>query len=195
MLLNHVVLALLWTLYGVLHSVLAGLRVKQFFAKHMGRHYKHYRLAYTVFAFVTFALIIWYQVSIESFNLFKPTLFSRLAGGLVAAAGLSLMLICIKKYFMGLSGLRSLLQEEVYTELLISGVHRYVRHPLYLGTFLFIWGSFLLFPTLSILITDVVITAYTMFGMQLEEKKLVRDFGEQYKRYQKSVPKLIPKFR
>lgn len=95
---------------------------------------------------------------------------------------------------MGLSGLRSLVQEENYSELHISGIHRYVRHPLYLGTFLFIWGLFIVFPTLSLLISNSVITIYTLIGIKLEEKKLVLEFKEQYKAYQKTVPKLIPKF-
>ena len=94
---------------------------------------------------------------------------------------------------MGLSGLRSLLQEETYSELLISGIHRYVRHPLYLGTFLFIWGLAILFPTLSLFISNLVITIYTLIGIKLEERKLVIEFGDQYRTYQQNVPKLIPK--
>ena len=194
MLATHLLVALGWILYGVLHSVLASLRVKNFFKIRLGQGYRHYRLAYTLFAFAGLLLVAGFQFSITSFHLFTPVLFTRILGGIITASGLALMLICIKKYFMGLSGLRSLLQEEVYTELIISGVHRYVRHPLYSGTFLFIWGLFIVFPSASLLVSNAVITGYTLFGITLEEKKLVADFGEQYRVYKKTVPKLVPRF-
>lgn len=194
MLSNHVLVAAFWAVYVVLHSVLASLTIKKFFKKKLGTYFKHYRLAYTIFAFAGFVLVVWFQASIRSADIFKPFLFTNIAGVIVTAAGLTIMLICIKKYFMGLSGLRSLVQEENYSELHISGIHRYVRHPLYLGTFLFIWGLFIVFPTLSLLISNSVITIYTLIGIKLEEKKLVLEFKEQYKAYQKTVPKLIPKF-
>jgi protein-S-isoprenylcysteine O-methyltransferase Ste14 len=69
-----------------------------------------------------------------------------------------------------------------------------MRHPLYLGTFLFLWGLWLLFPTVSLLLANIVITGYTLYAIRLEEEKLVAEFGEQYIRYQQQVPKLIPRF-
>lgn len=194
MLATHLLVALGWILYGVLHSVLASLGVKKFFKRRLGTSYKHYRLAYTLFAFAGLVVVAGVQFSIASIYLFTPTLVTKITGGVVTASGLVLMLVCIKKYFMGLSGLRSLLHEEVYTELIISGVHRYVRHPLYSGTFLFIWGLFIIFPSASLLISNAVITGYTLFGITLEEKKLVADFGDQYLLYKKKVPKLVPRF-
>lgn len=195
MLADHILLAFLWILYGVLHSVLAGPGVKRFFEKTVGRFYIHYRLFYTVFAFVGLIAIVWFQLIIPTVNLFKPSAVTGIAGFIIGAAGLVLMLICIKKYFMKLSGLQSLFREKVQTALIISGVHRFVRHPLYLGTFLFIWGLFLLLPALTLLISNTIITAYTLVGTELEEKKLVAEFGEQYRNYQKYVPKLIPNFK
>jgi protein-S-isoprenylcysteine O-methyltransferase Ste14 len=106
--------------------------------------------------------------------------------------GLALMLVCIKKYFIGLSGLLSLVQKNASQDLIITGVHKYVRHPLYLGTFAFIWGLFLVLPYWSLLIADTVITIYTLIGIKWEEDKLVSEFGESYKLYQKKVPMIIP---
>ena len=96
---------------------------------------------------------------------------------------------------MSISGLRSLLIENVRNELQIRGIHKYVRHPLYLGTFVFIWGLFLLFPVLSLLVTNAIITIYTLIGIQFEEKKLIDEFGESYRQYRAAVPKLIPFFK
>jgi protein-S-isoprenylcysteine O-methyltransferase Ste14 len=69
-----------------------------------------------------------------------------------------------------------------------------MRHPLYTGTFLFIWGLWVLFPSLGLLITDSIITVYTVYAIRLEEAKLVAEFGEKYRHYQRTVPKLIPRF-
>jgi len=194
MLVNHVLLGLLWIVYCSLHSVFASLRVKNFFKKILGNRFKYYRLAYTFFAFAGLALILWFQFSIRSPKLFTSSWLSDIAGATFCLPGLLLMFICIKKYFLNLSGLRSLVEEETHSILEVKGVHRFVRHPLYLGTFLFVWGLFVLFPTASLLLTDAVITVYTLIGLELEEKKLLLQFGEQYRTYQKKVPKLIPKF-
>lgn len=35
-------------------------------------------------------------------------------------------------------------------------------------------------------------TAYVLIGLYFEERDLVRNFGERYRAYQKSTPKLIP---
>jgi protein-S-isoprenylcysteine O-methyltransferase Ste14 len=191
MILNHIILAVLWIVYCALHSLLASQWIKSGLQKRMKNH-KIYRLYYTVFAFLFFAALLYYQMKIPTVELFASTKLILIVGGALSISGLGLMIICIRKYFMSLSGLRSLLIENYSNELKISGIHRYVRHPLYLGTFVFIWGLLLLFPYLSLLIANIIITAYTLIGIELEEQKLVTEFGEHYVNYCRNVPKLIP---
>ena len=106
------------------------------------------------------------------------------------------MIICIRKYFYELSGVQALENKPVEKPTLQqTGLHKYVRHPLYFGTLLFVWGLFLLMPSISNLIAVVVLTIYVLIGIHLEEQKLVLEYGEEYKRYSKKVPKLIPKIR
>ena len=95
---------------------------------------------------------------------------------------------------MSISGLRSLWQETTYPELIISGIHKHVRHPLYFGTFLFIWGLAVLVPYLNLLLSNAIITIYTLVAIKYEEEKLVKEFGQDYINYQKTVPKIIPKW-
>lgn len=104
------------------------------------------------------------------------------------------MYIC--KYFYELSGIQALQKDKaaVTPTLQQSGLHKYVRHPLYFGTLLFVWGLFLLFPLLSNLIAASSLTVYVFIGIQLEEQKLFLEYGEEYEQYSKRVPKLIPKF-
>ena len=190
---EHILLALLWLVYGVLHSLLADTVVKDWFSRRMGRFFVHYRLFYSLFASLTFIALLYYQFRIASPLLFTRFLSLKVLGGLLTLVGLSIMLFCIRKYFMSLSGLKSLVQpENNKAELMITDIHRYVRHPLYLGTFIFIWGLWLTLPYLSLLISNAIITIYTLIGIGLEEKKLELLFGESYKSYKKRVPKILP---
>lgn len=191
MVFNHIILAVLWIVYCALHSALASEELKKILRQRI-KDYKWYRLWYTLFAFVFLIVVLYFQVTIHTIKLFAPVIFFSVAGVIIGVAGLILMLVCIRKYFMNLSGLRSLVIENFSNKLQITGIHKYVRHPLYLGTFLFIWGLFVFMPLLSLLVANIIITGYTLIGIELEEKKLVNEFGESYHEYRKTVPKLVP---
>ena len=195
MLLNHLIPGVLWMIYCVLHSLMAGTSFKNTLQKKLGKKYKYYRLFYTLFSFIFLVWLIYYQINMKTYQLYQPGLFILIAGLIISFAGLILMIICIGKYFISLSGLRSLVQESVSSPLMIQGIHKHIRHPLYLGTFAFIWGLFLILPYLSFLITNTIITIYTLIGINLEERKLEAEFGEKYRKYRSEVPKLFPGFR
>lgn len=190
----HLLLVLAWILFCALHSLLAGLRWKAGMQKIMGSHFRYYRLYYTLFAFLSLGLVVAFQLGIDSPLLLQPGTLLSVAGVLTTVAGLVIMAVCIRKYFMHLSGLKSLYlnDDQAANPLQISGIHRYVRHPLYSGTFLAIWGLWLLFPTLSLLLANGVITAYTLLAIRWEEQKLVQEFGDAYRQYRRQVPKLLP---
>lgn len=163
----------------------------------LGNNFRFYRLYYSLFAFAGFAALLFFQVTLFSPYFFSPTAASEAAGIVIGLAGLLIMVISIKKYFGRLSGLKTLFLDEVNTgnKLLITGIHRYVRHPLYSGTFLFIWGLFLFVPHASLLISNCIITIYTLIGVRFEENKLVKEFGQSYDEYKKRVPAIIPSLK
>ena len=195
MLTSHIILALLWIIYCVLHSVLASASLKLKLQKRFGKNYRYYRLFYTVFSFVFLVWLIYFQINLPTHQIFQLTGGILIVGFVLSFSGLLLMIICISKYFIHLSGLRSLVQETTSNELMITGIHRHVRHPLYLGTFAFMWGLFLLLPYLSLLIANTIITIYTLIGIELEERKLIAEFGDAYREYKRKVPKLLPLFK
>jgi methanethiol S-methyltransferase len=192
---NHIILILLWSVYCILHSLMASSGFKQKLVSLLGTRFKYYRLFYTLFAFLFLVFILYYQFNIETSRAFESSYYTRLAGILFGISGLIIMITCIKKYFMSLSGLLSLVKETSYNTLIITGIHKYVRHPLYLGTFGFIWGAFLCYPFWTILIADTIITLYTLIAIRFEEDKLVKEYGNSYKEYQQRVPKLIPSIK
>jgi protein-S-isoprenylcysteine O-methyltransferase Ste14 len=196
MLQQHIILALAWIIFCVLHSVLANNKIKQEMELSFPAFFKYYRLSYTIFAFASLIWVLIYQISITSPMLYKPVRWLTIAGFGITITGAAIMLICIKKYFLSLSGLKSFLANKIVAnELRIDGIHKYVRHPLYLGTFIFIWGGFLLFPYLSLLIAICIITIYTLIGIRLEEEKLLGEFGEAYQNYRQQTPMIFPLIR
>ena len=74
-------------------------------------------------------------------------------------------------------------------ELNTSGVLGMTRHPWYLATMLLIWARHM---DVSAIIVNLILTSYLIVGTYLEEKKLVGEFGENYRNYQKKVSMLIP---
>ena len=69
-------------------------------------------------------------------------------------------------------------------------LYKLVRHPLYLGFMIAFWCN----PVLTVghLLFSTVVTVYTFFGIQLEEKDLHETFGEEYAAYSRETPMLIP---
>ncbi|MCB0855774.1 MAG: protein-S-isoprenylcysteine methyltransferase, partial [Bacteroidetes bacterium] len=59
------------------------------------------------------------------------------------------------------------------------------------GIFILV-GNFLLHTSLQVLIFTLITLIYLIVGTILEEKKLVNEFGDAYRDYQKKVKMLIP---
>lgn len=187
---NIVILVIGWCIYGLVHSVLATTAVKQF-ANNVGIKLGAYKVMYNVIAVVGLYALIKFQTTITSVKLFSTTMLVTVIGMLLTVAGFAVMLICIFKYFKQMNGFS---QEVNQPTLIISGLHRFVRHPLYTGTFIFIAGLFFLFPFMANLVSISVIIAYTLIAIRFEERKLILTFGEDYISYQKRVPKILPDF-
>lgn len=194
MVLSHLLLTLAWVAYGFLHSLLAAPRVKDKLRQKLGARFRYYRLVYSLLALILLALLIFWQLNIPSLPLWKSTLYTRIPAFLFILAGIAGMSICLKKYLISPEGFSDLFFEGKKPELQIKGLHRIVRHPLYLSTFIFLTGLLLAFPSLSFAMATAVIILYTVFAIPLEEKKLVDLYGEKYLQYKREVPGLIPRW-
>lgn len=72
-----------------------------------------------------------------------------------------------------------------YVPLMTTGVYRIVRHPLYLGWALLVFGA----PTMTATraVFAIVSTAYLAIAIPWEERSLIDTFGDEYRQYQRGV--------
>lgn len=84
-----------------------------------------------------------------------------------------------------LAGIRQASGKADAPEFKIIGPYRWVRHPLYLGWMLFVFGASPM--TADRLVLAAVSTAYLFVAMPLEERSLAATFGDAYGEYTRSV--------
>jgi protein-S-isoprenylcysteine O-methyltransferase Ste14 len=81
-------------------------------------------------------------------------------------------------------------------ELVVAGLYRYVRNPIYIAATAILVGWALWSPSLPILLMPVIcFAASILFVLFYEEPLLRKKFGSAYEQYCKSVPRWIPKLR
>jgi protein-S-isoprenylcysteine O-methyltransferase Ste14 len=81
-------------------------------------------------------------------------------------------------------------------KLVITGVYRYVRNPIYVGVLTIVMGYFLWFKTVWMIVYAIsVFFGAHLFIIFYEERALKKKFGAAYEDYCKSVPRWIPKFK
>lgn len=94
--------------------------------------------------------------------------------------------------FSGLAQIRAARSGAVIDDdeaLITSGVHAYVRHPLYTAAFLILWAG--AWNQLG-LATAVWGSLYLLVGSRFEERRLQRVHGEAYAAYRDRVPAFLP---
>ena len=79
-------------------------------------------------------------------------------------------------------------------ELIVTGMYRYVRNPLYIAGSSVLIGETLLFQSLGLLIYFIFMFANFYVLALMEETVLGEKFGAKYEQYRKSVPRWIPRF-
>jgi protein-S-isoprenylcysteine O-methyltransferase Ste14 len=81
-------------------------------------------------------------------------------------------------------------------ELVVRGLYRYVRNPMYLGITSILLGEALFLRARVLLeYAAVVVGLFFLFVLFYEEPALREKFGESYEQYSREVPRWMPRFR
>jgi protein-S-isoprenylcysteine O-methyltransferase Ste14 len=118
----------------------------------------------------------------------------HLLGLLFIALGAALLIVCIWEFAR--SGRGTLSPIDPPRELVVRGLYRYVRNPMYLSVTTIVFGEFMLTRSRGLLwYWAIWFTAANLFVIGYEEPNLRRRFGASYERYKQTVGRWIPRFR
>lgn len=111
---------------------------------------------------------------------------------LIIAAGVALLAACIWEFAS--RGRGTLSPADPPKELVVQGLYRYVRNPMYVAVSAIVLGEALLARSTALLVYwAVFFTLVNVFVRFYEEPALRRQFGESYERYTQRVGRWLPR--
>lgn len=109
-------------------------------------------------------------------------------------------ILAIASVWLGLSAVKTLgkqwnIKAQIIEghELITTGPYKIVRHPIYSALFgLLIVTGYSITQLWAFIIAIVLYFIGTIFRTRVEEQLLIQHFGDQYEKYKKKVPAIIP---
>lgn len=197
---NGLLITLAFAGFAVAHSLAAGVAPRQRLKGALDDRLVEgwYRLAYNLFSVVTLLPVLALLVLLPDRVLYSVQGAARWLMraaqfvGLLGFAGA--LLVTDVGRFTGLKQAAAYLRGDPLPlpelELVIRGMYRFTRHPLYFFSLLALWSAPVM--TVNTLWFNIAATLYFMVGSRVEEERLVRIYGEEYRTYRRDVPWLIP---
>ena len=116
----------------------------------------------------------------------NPLQFYQYLAILIFLVGLVIMLECIIRF--AIKGRGTLSPADPTKKLVVSGLYKFSRNPMYAGVTLILIGEAIFFQSGSLWIYLLIVFAFfNLFILLVEEPRLRRDFGESYYQYCKKV--------
>jgi len=120
--------------------------------------------------------------------------FSRVAGATLIALGTPALMDSFARF--ALQGLGTPAPIFPTEHLVVTGLYRFVRNPMYVGVVSVIVGQGLLLGNTRVLGYGALVwLAFSLFVIAYEEPTLRRTFGAEYERFCANIPRWIPCFR
>lgn len=113
-------------------------------------------------------------------------------GAILIVAGIAVLLHAFTRFALEGSGTPAPVAP---TEtLVVGGIYRYVRNPMYVAVIAIIIGQVLLFGSAALAIyAALVAAAVVSFVLLYEEPTLARRYGSAYESYRRNVPGWLPR--
>lgn len=188
----------LLALFAIQHSVMARLAFKQWWMRIIPPVAE--RSTFVLFADMLLALILWQWRPLPGivWEVKSTTGAAVLNGVYFLGWGIALYATFLIDHFE-LFGLRQTIRYALKrptaepVQFAERSLYRVVRHPLMLGFLIAFWAA----PVMSIgrFLFAGVITVWVLVAIRIEESTLVEMHGEQYERYRRRVPALLPGLR
>jgi protein-S-isoprenylcysteine O-methyltransferase Ste14 len=118
----------------------------------------------------------------------------RVVGALLILAGAAVLLHAFARFVM--EGLGTPAPVAPAARLVVGGLYRFVRNPMYLAVTAAIVGqALLLWQPVLLTYAALVATAFVVFVLGYEQPMLRRQFGSSYEAYRRAVPAWWPRLR
>jgi protein-S-isoprenylcysteine O-methyltransferase Ste14 len=118
----------------------------------------------------------------------------RVVGGLLIVVGVAGLLDSFIRF--ALEGMGTPAPVFPTRHLVVSGLYRYVRNPMYLAVSVTIFGQALLFGNVALLEYGALVwLLFHAFVLAYEEPILRDSFGTEYELFRAEVPRWIPRLR
>jgi protein-S-isoprenylcysteine O-methyltransferase Ste14 len=116
----------------------------------------------------------------------------ELAGGALIIAGTAGLIACFLRF--ALEGLGTPAPPFPTQKLIVTGMYRYVRNPMYVAVIAVVLGQALAFRSWKLAAYGACVwTVMHLFVLLYEEPKLRQTFGAEYETYLLTVPRWIPR--
>lgn len=183
--------------YFFLHSFLADEKIKQSLNRIFPGEEKYHRLLYNLISSIGLGALFWGIFSPAFSPVFEEPFWMRIIGVIGLLCGTILLYFSFRNYdpaeFLGTDRLKPGKKETLgEVKLSLSGLNAYVRHPIYLSVVVLSISFMAAYPTRQVWAFCLVVFIYLPVGIWLEERKLIRHFGEAYREYRKMVPAVFP---
>jgi len=192
---EYAIFILRFSIFTIVHSLFATNIFKRIIGKALGREPRPYRLIYNIASTLIFIWVMsaWRSSPVLYYVPGISSLVMYLAQAILAAMLFTAVRQTGTSSFLGLKQLGAQAQKQETSHLITGGWYGVVRHPLYLLSLLFM----ILNPVMTAqwLLLIVLSFFYFMAGAIVEEKRLQLQFGDQYQKYCRQVPFLIPTFK
>lgn len=120
--------------------------------------------------------------------------WTRWMGGALIGGGAALLLDCFARF--AVEGLGTPAPVAPPQHLVVSGIYRHVRNPMYVALAALIFGQALLLGSVDLLIYGAIVwLSMHVFVLAYEEPTLRRTFGAEYENFRANVPRWIPRLR
>lgn len=186
---------LLVLLFAIPHSVMARAACKDWMARTIPKPLERSIYVIVSSALMLFLMWAWAPVpdmvwQVSSYT-WRALLYAGYALGWALLIGSTFQInhwefVGLRQTFGQLRGSTEALAPSFVTPLL----YRIVRHPMMTGMLLLLWCT----PDMTVGHAQLagLFSLYILAGTRLEERDLVRLFGDNYRRYRKRVPALVP---